>query len=375
MSVKTSDILAAFAYYIGHGGYYEKASSASKYLTRDVSNFSANKGSANYTYMGKVCGLNPGSWCAMMVSTAVLEACGGDRSLAKKVMWGVWPYAACNQLYDAAPSGKKHRRSSGYIPKPGDVIVFTSNGSYRTHTGQVYAVDDTYVYTYEGNSGDKACARSYRLNSTGIYGYVELNCEYDTADLTGIKAFQKWLGVSIDGVYGANTKKAAIKVHQKWLNSKYGVNISVDGGWGPDTYCATERLQRGDKSNDVLIWQGILYCRGYDPKVLDGDFGSKTEAATIELQQKLGLNPTGIVDRYTWAKALGYSRPTLKVLRLGSNGIQVKYAQRLLTDHGFVCSTTGVFDAETELAVKTFQKENGLQIDGVIGSATWGKLE
>ena len=73
---KIQDVLAAFAYYIGNGGYYEKASA--KNLGREVSDFAANKGSGNYTYMGKLCGCNPGAWCAMMVSTAALCVAAGD---------------------------------------------------------------------------------------------------------------------------------------------------------------------------------------------------------------------------------------------------------------------------------------------------------
>ena len=65
------NVLSAFAYYIGNGGYYEKASARN--LSREVSDFSANKGSGNYTYMGKLCGVTPAPWCAQMVSTAVLE--------------------------------------------------------------------------------------------------------------------------------------------------------------------------------------------------------------------------------------------------------------------------------------------------------------
>ena len=63
-------------------------------------------------------------------------------------------------------------RRGYWNPKPGDVIVFTDNGTTRTHTGMVYAVDGTYVYTYEGNSSNMCRKRSYLLTSTYIYGYI-----------------------------------------------------------------------------------------------------------------------------------------------------------------------------------------------------------
>lgn len=375
----TSDVLEAFAYYIGHGGYYEKRNGTAKYLTNDISNFSANAGSANYTYMGHLCGINPGAWCAMMVSTAVYEGCGSDKAAAKKAMWGVWPYTACNQLYDAAPSTHKGRRGS-WSPKPGDVIVFSDNGSVRTHTAMAYAVDETYVYTYEGNSANMARKRSYRKTSSYIWGYVRLNLEAaseaeESTAKKNIKAFQKWLGVSQDGVYGANTKKAIISSHQRWLNSKYKAGLTVDGIWGAETYYATENVQKGDENNDVLIWQGLLYCLGYDPVALDGTFGNKTELATEALQIKKNLNGTGIADRYTWAKALGYSRPTHKTLSTGSKGQEVKYMQRLLVNAGFPVETDGIYGAKTKAAVKAFQSANGLTADGICGAKTWAKLE
>lgn len=64
-------------------------------------------------------------------------------------------------------------------------------------------------------------------------------------------------------------------------------------------------------------------------------------------------------------------RPTL---RLGSKGAQVKFAQQLLTVKGFTTNPDGEFGPKTELAVKMFQKANGLTDDGVIGPKTWEVL-
>ena len=374
-------VLEAFAYYIGNGGYYEKASA--KNLSREISDFAANKGSANYTYMGKLCGINPGAWCAMMVSTAVYEACGNDREAAKTAMWGVWPYAACNQLFDAAPAGKKHyswyglnkkgKTGEAYTPKAGDVIVFTDAWKSRDHTGMVYAVDDTTVYTYEGNSGNMARKRSYPLTSAYIYGYVELNLEEE--QLTPIQSFQRWLGVTADGIYGPVTKAASIKAHQKAVNTLYGVSIDEDGEWGPETYYATRNVQQGDEGDEVKVWQGVLYCLGQDPQGLDGEFGKNTLAATVALQEALGLSPGGIADRYTWAKAFGCGRPDHTELKHGSKGAEVAYLQERLWHHGFLLDQDGVFGAGTLDDVKDFQRQKGLEPTGVVDAAMWELLE
>lgn len=382
--VTREDILAAFRYYTDHGGYCEKASA--KNLSREISDFAANKGSANYTYMGKLCGCNPGAWCAMMVSTAVYEACGGDRTAAKKAMWGRWPHYNCGTIFDDpaamglahySPYGlsKKGKSGAPYTPRPGDVIVFTNNWSTRDHTGMVYAVDDTTVYTYEGNSGNMARKRSYPLASACIYGYCRLDLEADAAEDDPIRRFQRWLGVTADGIFGPVTKSAAVKAHQRALNEGYGTDLARDGIFGPDTYYATEALRPGDEGEDVTVWQGLLYAGGCDPVGMDGAYGPNTAAATAALQEAMGLTPTGLADRYTWARALGLSRPEHTTLRRGSTGPEVKYLQRTLTMAGHTLATDGIFGPATEEAVRACQEERGLTVDGIVGPETWGSLD
>jgi len=60
---------------------------------------------------------------------------------------------------------------------------------------------------------------------------------------------------------------------------------------------------------------------------------------------------------------------SLKTLRIGDNGSEVKELQSLL---GIV--SDGSFGAKTQSAVMDFQKKNGLTQDGVVGVATWGLL-
>jgi peptidoglycan hydrolase-like protein with peptidoglycan-binding domain len=61
----------------------------------------------------------------------------------------------------------------------------------------------------------------------------------------------------------------------------------------------------------------------------------------------------------------------------GSSGDDVKRLQRVLArallwnPFGPI---NGVFDASLEDSVKSFQQNNGLTVDGVVGSATWAKL-
>ena len=69
------------------------------------------------------------------------------------------------------------------------------------------------------------------------------------------------------------------------------------------------------------------------------------------------------------------AKPTL---RRGDKGEYVRMAQTLLVEKGYdigKCGIDGDFGSATEKAVKAFQKDNGLKVDGVIGTATWDALE
>lgn len=251
-----------FAYWLG---YCEKATA--KYATfRGKEYFETDKGANNYTYAGYVCGVQGGAWCAMQVSLAIYEACGNDITAARKVMHGLWPYTSCDQLYDAAPAAYKGR-SGAWKPRPGDVIVF--GRAIREHTGMVYAVDDTYVYTYEGNSSNMCRMRSYPLTSDYIWGYVR-------------------------PLY----KDAALPVIAGEL---YGGIVYEDIG--------LHLLSKGCAGPEVKTIQRLLYAknlRGEDGRIItiDGDFGRNTAHAVKTWQRELSLTADGWVGADSWSAFL-----------------------------------------------------------------------
>ena len=71
--------------------------------------------------------------------------------------------------------------------------------------------------------------------------------------------------------------------------------------------------------------------------------------------------------------------PTQKpTLRRGDKGEYVKQAQQELIAQGYSCGSTGVdgdFGRNTEAAVKAFQRDHGLTVDGIIGQKTWNALD
>lgn len=62
-------------------------------------------------------------------------------------------------------------------------------------------------------------------------------------------------------------------------------------------------------------------------------------------------------------------------LRRGARGDEVVLMQTLLAKAGSTLEIDGIFGIGTLTAVKSFQKKNGLVVDGIVGPKTWAKLE
>lgn len=58
----------------------------------------------------------------------------------------------------------------------------------------------------------------------------------------------------------------------------------------------------------------------------------------------------------------------------GSSGNDVKELQKLLNANGYSVDVDGVWGEQTESAVRKYQKYSGLDVDGVVGTQTWGSL-
>lgn len=87
--------------------------------------------------------------------------------------------------------------------------------------------------------------------------------------------------------------------------------------------------------------------------------------------------PDAIVAAAKTAAGASVANGTV-TLRKGSNGEAVKELQNLLLDHGYKLPQYGAdgdYGAETVKAVKEFQKDHGLETDGICGAKTWAALK
>lgn len=156
-------------------GYLEKQSNSQLY------DKIANAGSGNYTkyWADTVPSYQGQPWCADYVTWCVEQVVGKENA-AK--LFGHYPYVYC-------PTGvamaKKQGRWSN-IPSKGAVIIFCNSSGTASHTGIVYAYDDNYVYTNEGNTsagstvianGGAVCKKAYSRGYSRILGYWALDYE------------------------------------------------------------------------------------------------------------------------------------------------------------------------------------------------------
>ena len=248
-------------------GYLEKNSNS------QLDDKTANAGSKNYTkyardldalgfYNGRKQGV---AWCDMFVDWTFVEAFGMEVALAITFQ----PYGKPN-CGAGCKYSRRYYKNNGRLfdtPQPGDQIFFwpadRSDPDAVAHTGLVVDVDDTYVYTIEGNTsgasgvvanGGGVKEKKYKLNYARIAGYGRPN---------------------------------------------YGTEYKAD----PD------ELKKGDENAKVADLQAKLVALGYDlgtygtqKNGVDGDFGSKTETALKNFQIDHGLTATGTYNAETREK-------------------------------------------------------------------------
>lgn len=166
----------------------------------------------------------------------------------------------------------------------------------------------------------------------------------------------------LDGVFDAETT-SAVKRYQ------ISRGLTSDGKVGDGTW---NKLK-----NDITPLQNALKNKGYYMGSVDGVAGDATYNALIKFQSDNGLTADGMAGQSTLNQL--YTDDTSKpVLQIGSSGKFVIELQTKLIGLGYSCGDTGadgIFGDDTYRAVRMFQQNNNLSVDGKVGPATWSKLE
>lgn len=143
-------------------------------------------------------------------------------------------------------------------------------------------------------------------------------------------------------------------------------------------------------SEEIKAVQKALKLMGFwgSPANPDGKYGTYSVAAVKGLQSEYNLPKSGNLDKATLAKLEGLfsfslygghsSNPTQMSIATGfdyasqgSSGSAVTAIRSQLIKKGYSVSASGSFDATLTSAVKQFQKDNGLDQDGIVGQQSY----
>lgn len=256
---------------IAETGYLEKSKSAYQKNPDILNEKTAGAGRDNYTKYGKemheiypsVMDF-PAPWCDCFVDWCFQRAYGV--TTAKSLLAGNFD----DYTVESAKMYQKHN-ALDRNPERGAQIFFSRSGGINGiyHTGLVYAVDDSYVYTIEGNTssgaeivanGGAVCKKAYAKHSTAMrrafFGHPAYNDEVKTVGAT--KATYTINGYALHDVsYGDQDE--AVRFLQQLLTAK-GFPCTADGICGDKTLKALAEYQASKRRTTCGkgTWETLL---------------------------------------------------------------------------------------------------------------------
>lgn len=139
-----------------------------------------------------------------------------------------------------------------------------------------------------------------------------------------------------------------------------------------------ELLAYGSRGDAVTELQQQLTDLGYLNDKVDGIFGPRTQRAVMLFQDFNGLAVTGSADK-EMQELLFQEQPVIydpyRAISYGARGLRVTEMQERLRYLGYMADPAdGIYGPYTRAAVKLFQEENGLYVNGVADRETLVKL-
>lgn len=352
-------------------GYLEKKSNS------NLDDKTANAGSNNYTkYWRDIANWGLGNyqaqyWCAAFIFWCFVKTFGQDK--AKKLLLHA-PYISC------ATAGNLFKQVGRLYAEPqvGDVVLFMKSSGTFGHTGLVYKVANGYFYTIEGNTsstaGVVANGGAVAYKSYSISGAKSSGHKFARPDYSLIGTATSSTTTKTNTTTSVTTKNTGtLNKTEKWVGVITADSLNVRTGAGTGNgFCSFSPLKKGVKvsicdsvkANDGSIWYYISY---------NGKYGF-VHSAYISKQ-----TTTTTKTNTTTTKKI----PTLASsnLKKGSKGTQVGYLQQDLNylnfkgKDGKKLTVDKDFGANTEYALKAFQKKYGLTVDGIYGSKSQSKMK
>ncbi len=313
------------------------------------------------------------------------------KNVASSEIYPTWPDNSLISNIIAQVSLVLNRLYTEWYPSQGydfDITNSTAYDQYYVHERGIFEKISTVADAYFTNY----IARGRQLEP--------LFAQYCDGANTTCDGMSQWGTVSL-----ARKDYTPLRILQYY----YGNDIQIREGQvaenPPESFPGT--LEQGNISPEVLTLQNrlnrIAIAFPSIPFILpaSGTFGATTALAVRAFQRLFRLNETGTVNRETWYR-IQYIYTAVKklaelgsegeypqsdtfggrVLQVGSRGNEVLRMQQYLAfisdelgqDTLSRPEVNGIFDSETQDAVRQFQNYYGLVQTGTVNEATWNAI-
>lgn len=250
-----------------------------------------------------------------------------------------------------------------------------------------YALDNHWGYIW-GSAGilwTKAKQQQKVDYMVGKYGTTwQKNSEAKTDNYYYAALYgEKWIGHYVADCSGLFA----------WAYSKLGGSIAHGSNSIYDRYCGEKGKLTDEKRKSILpgtaVFTGDAKQHGHIGLYVGN--GKVIEASGTQAGVCVSNITANKWTYYGYLKDVSYSTENAPIspsapsddkilyptLKRGNKGEKVAILQQLLIDRGYKLpryGSDGDFGAETEAAVRQFQKDHGLKVDGIAGEKTWASL-
>ena len=313
------------------------------------------------------------------------------KNVASSEIYPTWPQSALRANILAQISFALNRVYTEWYPSRGYDFDITNNTAFDQSFVQGRDIFDNISLLVDELFND------YVRRPGSVEPYFTQYCNGTTSTCNGLS---QWGTVDL-----ARQGLDSLQILQSYYGDNLEIVTDAPVQNNQPSYPGTP-LALGANGNDVLTKQIQLnrISKNYPaiPKIspVDGIFGTSTEDAVTAFQEIFGLTVDGIIGKETWyrisflynsVKRLAeldsegiaiddIRKQFAEVLRPGDSGDDVRVIQYFLavisTFYPVIPSVSlnGVFDAATESAVRSFQREAGLTVDGIVGENTWNAI-
>ena len=246
----------------------------------------------------------------------------------------------------------------------------------------------------KGNTGTAVRKLQERLAELG-YLKARITAVYDTNTIGAVRSFQKKNGLPADGTADVKTRKAIYSEDAINASATATPNVTAAPTPTPAPEVPTKTLKSGDEGPEVKTLQARLKELGYYRSNIDGKMGRMTVNALIAFQEAHGLKGDGVAGKETYdilfsdralpsgttptpeptatpaPETTDTPAPAWPTLRKGDSGTAVAQLQEALIQLDYLAGKAdGNYGDKTVEAVKAFQRNNGLTVDGTAGEQT-----